>query len=383
MTTQALIVSAGSGVRAGGPKQYRSLGGITVLRRAVLALLRAPGVDRVRVVHDGDLDSYARAVGDLDLCTPVRGGATRQKSVRAGLEAIALDGGCARVLIHDAARPLVPAAVIGRVLAALDTRPAATPALAVIDSLRRGVATVEAEVARDNLWRVQTPQGFHFAAILAAHRAAPPGATDDAEIARAAGLAVAIVPGDEAAMKLTTPDDFARAEAMLAGGMSWRTASGFDVHAFGPGDHIMLCGVRVPHDRGVLAHSDGDVGLHALTDAILGAIAAGDIGQHFPPTDPRWAGAESGQFLQHAAGLVRDGGGVIEHVDLTLICERPKVGPLRDTMRARIADLLALPLACVSVKATTTESLGFTGRREGLAAQATATVRVPRGDAIA
>ena len=376
--TVALIVAAGSGVRAGGPKQYRPLGGSTVIGRAIDAFSTHPDVDFVQVVYDGDDAAYAAAIGSCLLPPPVRGGVTRQDSVRLGLEALSAAGAPERVLIHDAARPLVPAAVIGRVLAALDAHDGATPALPIVDSVRHGGATVEGEVDRTGLWRVQTPQGFRFDVILAAHRAAAPGATDDVAIARAYGLTVALVEGDEAAMKLTTSTDFTRAEALLTAQTTSRTGMGFDVHAFAPGDHVMLCGVPVPHTQALAGHSDADVGLHALTDAILGALAAGDIGHHFPPSDPRWRGAESGQFLQHAAQLVSDAGGRIEHVDVTLICEAPKVGPHRDAMRARLAELLGLPLAVVSVKATTTEQLGFTGRREGIAAQAVATLAMPR-----
>lgn len=374
--TLALIVAAGRGQRAGGgvPKQYRSVGGKAVLRRAVQAFLGHPRVDAVQVViHPDDRDLYDAAVGDLALPAPIHGGATRQSSVRLGLEAITAD----RVLVHDAARPFVPHDVIDRVLDALDADDGAIPAIAVSDSLRRGNTHVDDEIERDGLWRAQTPQGFRFEAIRAAHRAASVEATDDAAVLRAAGGRVALVEGDEINMKLTTPADFARAEAWLAAAMTSRTGIGFDVHRFGPGDHLWLCGLRIPHSQGLIGHSDADVGLHALTDAILGAIGEGDIGQHFPPSDPQWKGAASDRFLAHAASLVTARGGRIDHVDVTIIAERPKVGPHRDAMRQRIADILALPVAAVSVKATTTEALGFTGRGEGLAAQAVATVRIP------
>lgn len=372
----ALIVAAGRGLRVGGgiPKQYRPLGGEPVLRRTVRAFLRHPAIDVVRcVVHPEDRALYGAALHGLPLADPVLGRAARQGSVRAGLEACA---GAERVLIHDAARPLVPAGVIDRVLGALDDgADGATPVVPVADTLCR--ANGEA-VAREGLHRVQTPQGFRYDAILRAHRAACDDlATDDAGLARAAGLAVALVPGDEAAMKLTDAQDFLRAEAWLAGAMTVRVGTGFDVHAFGPGDHVMLCGLRIEHDAGVVAHSDGDVGLHALTDAILGALSEGDIGQHFPPTDARWRGAASDVFLAHAGALVAERGGLIDHLDLTIVGERPKVGPHRDAMRARIAAILGLGEAQVSVKATTTEGLGFTGRREGIAAQASATIRLP------
>jgi len=375
MDTVALIVAAGRGVRAGGglPKQYRALGGEPVLSRTLRAFLRHGRIDRVMcVIHPDDLALYAAATHGLPLAQPALGRATRQGSVLAGLEAI---GCAARVLIHDAARPLVAPALIDRVLDALDDSLGAVPVLPVADTLCR---VDGAPVGRDGLYRVQTPQGFRFDAILSAHRASTDDlATDDAGLARAAGLDVAFVPGDETAMKLTEPHDFLRAEALLASALVTRMGTGFDVHAFGPGDHIMLCGLKLNHDHGVLAHSDGDVGLHALTDAILGALGDGDIGSHFPPTDERWRGAASDAFLAHAAQLVAERGGVIDHLDVTIICERPKVGPHREAMRARIADILGLSVAQVSVKATTTEALGFTGRREGIAAQAAATLRVP------
>lgn len=378
--THVLIVAAGSGVRAGAglPKQYRVLGGRSVLDHAVRAFAGHPAVGRIRIViNPADRALYDAATAGLDLPAPVAGGATRQESVRAGLEALAADAPDL-VLIHDAARPFVTPAMIDRVIAALETAPGATPALPVVDSLRRGDDFVEGEVARAQLHRVQTPQGFDFAAILAAHRAAAPGATDDVAVLRAAGHAVALVAGDERAFKLTTPGDFDRAEAMLAPQLISRTGLGFDVHRFGDGDHIWLCGMRIAHSQGLIGHSDADVGLHALTDALLGTIGAGDIGEHFPPSDPKWKGAASDQFLAHARDLVHAAGGTIDHVDLTIIAERPKVGPHRAAMVARIGELLELGTHAVSVKATTTEGLGFTGRGEGIAAQAVASVRLPR-----
>ena len=376
----ALVVAAGSGSRAGGdgPKQYRRIGGRAMLAHAVDSL-RHPGLDRVQVVIGaGQEADYAAAIGDRPLPPPVVGGATRQESVRRGLDALAAQGPVARVLIHDAARPFVPAAVIARLLDALAKAPGAVPAMPVVDTLARADGAHGEAVPRHGLIRLQTPQAFHFAAILDAHARWTGGeATDDAQIARAAGLEVASVAGDAALDKLTYEDDFARAEAMLAARLQPRTGLGFDVHAFGPGDHVWLGGVRIPHDRGLAGHSDADVALHALTDALLGAIGAGDIGDHFPPSDPQWRGAPSSLFLEHARDLVVSAGGTVSHCDLTIVCEAPRIGPHRDSMRARIADLLRLPRARVSVKATTTERLGFTGRGEGIAAQAIATVLLP------
>lgn len=377
--TAALIVAAGRGHRSGGgvPKQYRALGGRTLLGWAIDSLAAA-GVGDIRVViNPEDEPLYADAVGDRDVGPWIAGGATRQDSVRAGL--MALDGPEApdRVLVHDAARPLVPAAMVARLLDALETAPGACPALPVVDSLRRGVARIEGEVDRERLWRVQTPQAFRFRALADAHAAAAPGATDDAEILRAAGGEVRLVEGDERAMKVTLPGDFAAAERLL----DWvtLTGSGFDVHRFTQGDHVWMCGVKVPHMQSLLGHSDADVGLHALTDAILGALGDGDIGTHFPPSDPQWKGAASDRFLAHAAGLVSKAGGRILHCDVTLICEAPKVGPHRPAMLARLGEILADHAPRLSVKATTTEGLGFTGRREGIAAQALATIRLPMG----
>ena len=375
-TTIALIVAGGRGARAGDgvPKQYRPVGGVAVLRRTVEAFVAHPRIAAVRVViHPDDRRLYDAAVAGLDLPPPVAGGATRQQSVLAGLEAIAGDG-ATHVLIHDAARPFVTAGMIDRVIAALADHDGATPALPVVDSLRSGTATADGEVDRARLHRVQTPQGFRLPAILAAHRAASGSETDDVAVARAAGLTVALVAGDEAAFKLTTPQDFARAAAVLAARMVPRSAMGFDVHRFGPGDHLWLCGVRVPHSHGLVGHSDADVGLHALTDALLGTIGAGDIGTHFPPSDPQWRGASSDRFLAHACTLVAAAGGVIDHLDLTIVAEAPKVGPHRAAFAARVREITGCP--SVSIKATTTEGLGFTGRGEGIAAQAVASVRV-------
>jgi|TARA_R100000501_G_scaffold14543_2_gene26311 2-C-methyl-D-erythritol 4-phosphate cytidylyltransferase/2-C-methyl-D-erythritol 2,4-cyclodiphosphate synthase len=375
MKTVALIVAAGSGARAGDgpPKQYRLLSGKPVLRWSVERLASHAAIDEVRVVIGSDQrDAYDAAVGDLSLGEPVIGAATRQESVLAGLQAI---GAADRVLVHDAARPLVTAPVIDRLLAALDEHDGAVPSLPVVDSLRRGEITVEAEVDREGLHRVQTPQAFRFAPLLAAHRDAPAGATDDAEIARGAGLSIALVKGDAQLFKLTYPDDFSRAERML-GAAGFRTGMGFDVHRFALGDHVWLCGVEIAHDHSLAGHSDADVALHALTDALLGAIGEGDIGDHFPPTDEKWRGAPSHRFLSHARDLVTAAGGTVEHIDVTIICERPKVGPHRLAMKRRLAEILRLPMDRISVKATTTEQLGFTGRGEGIAAQAVATIRI-------
>ncbi len=380
----ALVLAGGSGSRFGGevPKQYADIAGRCILRRAVECFTSHPRVQMVRVVlREDDRALYHSRLMGLDILDPVGGGATRQDSARLGLESLQ-DLAPDTVLIHDGARPFIDAALIDRTLDALTAAPAAIPALAVGDTLKRADDTgahVAATVERSGLWRAQTPQGFRFADILTAHRAtAGTALTDDAAVAENAGLTVALVAGDEDNIKLTTPDDMARAERLLAGrhGIT-RSGTGFDVHRFGPGDHVMLCGVRIPHDFGLEGHSDADAGLHALTDAILGTVAEGDIGSHFPPSDPQWRDAPSETFLRHAASLVAARGGEIIHLDLTLICERPTIGPHRDAMRARVAGILDLPANAVSVKATTTEGLGFTGRGEGIAAQAVATVRLP------
>ncbi len=376
MTTAALIVAAGRGLRAGGdvPKQWRMLAGRRVADWTVDAFRAAPGVGRiVLVLHPDDM---ARAT-DYPDATCVPGGATRGASVRAGLEALA-GSGVDRVLIHDAARPLVGQDVIAAVLRALDSHRGAAPALAVTDALWRGVeGRVAGSQDRAGLYRAQTPQGFDFAAILAAHRADPGDAADDVEVARAAGIEVAIVPGDARNLKLTEAGDFARAEALMGQAMDIRVGNGFDVHAFGPGDHVVLCGVRVPHDRGLVGHSDADVGMHAVTDAIYGALAEGDIGRHFPPSDPQWKGAASEIFLRHACDLARARRYRVSQVDLTLICERPKIGPHAADMQRIMAEILEVETGRVSVKATTSERLGFTGRGEGIAALATATLVSP------
>jgi 2-C-methyl-D-erythritol 4-phosphate cytidylyltransferase/2-C-methyl-D-erythritol 2,4-cyclodiphosphate synthase len=376
----ALLVAAGSGSRAGGglPKQYRPVGGKPLLAHA-LDGLGHPAIDEIRVViGEGQDELFAAAAGERPLPPPVTGGAERQDSVRLGLEAIASEGGAERVLIHDAARPFLPGAVIDRLLAALDAAEGAVPALPVVDTLARGSATLDEAVGREGLLRVQTPQAFRFEAILGAHRAWSGGpATDDAQVARAAGLRVAVVPGDPALEKLTYDEDFARAEKRLAARMVSRTGMGFDVHRFTEGSSLRLGGIEIPHQRGLEGHSDADVLLHAVTDALLGAIGEGDIGVHFPPSDPQWRGADSSRFVEHARALIEARGGRIDHVDATLICEAPRIGPWREPMRDRLAALLQLPAGRISIKATTTERLGFTGRGEGMACQAVATIRLP------
>ena len=372
--TVAIIVAAGRGTRAGGdlPKQWQMLNGQPVLAHTLAAFA---GLPRVLVIHPDDRARAEAIAGDAQI---VEGGATRDASVMNAL--LALEGrGVAHVLIHDGARPLVSAAVINRVRGALDTSPAAAPALAVTDALWTGTqGLVSGTRDRTGLYRAQTPQGFHYDAILAAHRAHPGGAADDVEVARAAGLAVTIVEGDENNLKLTFPGDFDRAAAIMKGrGMDLRLGNGFDVHAFCEGDHVWLCGVKVPHGKGLLGHSDADVGMHALTDAIYGALAMGDIGRHFPPSDPQWKGAESHIFLRHAAELARSHGYAIANCDVTLICERPKIGPHAEAMRTALADIMGVEIGRVSVKATTSEQLGFTGREEGIAAIATAALMKP------
>lgn len=378
--TVALIVAAGSGTRAGGdaPKQYRRIGGRAVLAHAV-DRLAAAGVDAVRVViGPGQERLYEEAVSGRALPSPILGGEVRRLSVRNGLEALAAEGGAARVLVHDAARPFVPAAVVGRLLEALATSEGAVPVLPVVDTLARGRAPLGDVVPREGVVRVQTPQAFRFAPLLAAHRAWSGGeASDDAQIARAAGLEVATVLGDARLEKLTLEEDFARAERWLASGMVTRTGMGFDVHAFAADGELWLGGIRVPHERGLAGHSDADVLLHAVTDALLGALGEGDIGVHFPPSDPQWRGASSSLFVEHACARVEARGGLIDHVDATLIGESPRIGPHREAMRRRIAGLLRVPPGRISIKATTTERLGFAGRGEGLAAQAVATIRLP------
>ena len=384
--TAAIIVAAGRGLRAGGggPKQYRSIGGKTVLSRAMEPFCSHPDVFAVQPVRNpDDADIFDQAVSHLTYQTPVNGGATRQASVRAGLEALASHAPDI-VLIHDAARAFVTDKVISRAIDSALITGAAIPVVPVTDTIKvvDGSGAITATPDRAGLRIAQTPQAFRFDVILEAHRrAAREGRddfTDDAAIAEWAGLTVTTFEGDVANMKLTTPEDFAREEARLGAMLGdIRTGTGYDVHALTDGDHLMLCGVRVPFNRGFLAHSDGDVGLHAIVDAILGALADGDIGSHFPPSDPKWKGAASDQFLKHAVSLVHQRGGRIANLEVTMICEAPKIGPLRDAMRAKIAEITGLPQSRIAVKATTSERLGFTGRQEGIAATAAATVRLP------
>lgn len=391
MRVAALIVAAGRGTRAAAasiPKQYRMLGGQPVLARTIRALAADARIETIQVViHPDDRALYDACCSTLDapLRKPVHGGATRQESVRAGLNALA-DVNPDTVLIHDAARPFVDLGTIARVIEALTSFDAAIAAVPESDTLKRLGADgcIEETVPRQNLWRAQTPQGFRFSKILEAHNAAFEAGrtdfTDDAAIAEWAGLRVAIVEGSARNLKLTTEEDFALAEQLIApptGMGEYRTGTGFDVHRFCEGDHVWLCGVRIDHDRGLEGHSDADVGLHALTDALFGAIADGDIGQHFPPSDQRWAGTASHVFLREAARRVAERGGQVMNVDVTLLCEAPKISPHREAMRTTIADILGIGIDRVSVKATTTEGLGFTGRREGIAALASATVLLP------
>jgi 2-C-methyl-D-erythritol 4-phosphate cytidylyltransferase/2-C-methyl-D-erythritol 2,4-cyclodiphosphate synthase len=370
METAVIIVAAGRGLRAGGgePKQWRPLRGARVLDHTIAAFRASGLVGRIVVVlHPDDLGRLAPAPG----LTIVTGRDSRDGSVRAGLESLAADPP-ARVLIHDGARPLVTPDLIGRVIAALDHSPGAAPAVAVTDALWRGDTTVQGTQDRSGLYRAQTPQGFDFASILVAHRDFSGQAADDVEVARAAGLAVTIVPGSDDNLKITTPGDFARAERLMETAMDLRFGNGFDVHRFGPGDHVWLCGVRIPHEAGLIGHSDADVGIHAISDAIYGALAQGDIGQHFPPSDPQWRGAASAIFLAHACDLARRMGYAISNIDCTLVCEAPRIGPHAPAMRAELARVSGVDLDRISVKATTSEELGFTGRREGIVALATA-----------
>jgi 2-C-methyl-D-erythritol 4-phosphate cytidylyltransferase/2-C-methyl-D-erythritol 2,4-cyclodiphosphate synthase len=387
--TAAILVAAGRGLRAGtgGPKQYRVIGGRPVIFRAMEPFSRHPDVFAVQpVVNPDDAALFNEAVTGLRHRPPANGGATRQASVRAGLEALASEQPDI-VLIHDAARPFVTPALISRAIDAAGRTGAAIPVAPVTDTIKLTAANgdVEATPDRARLRIAQTPQVFRFDVILDAHRrAAREGLsdfTDDAAIAEWAGLTVATFEGDPANMKLTTPEDFVREEARLASLLGdIRTGTGYDVHAFGEGDHVMICGVHVPHTKGFLAHSDGDVGLHALVDAILGALADGDIGSHFPPSDPQWKGASSDRFLKYAVDRVTARGGRIANLEVTLICERPKIGPLRDIMRAKIAEISGVSISRIAVKATTSEKLGFTGREEGIAATASATIRLPWND---
>ncbi|TDR94251.1 bifunctional 2-C-methyl-D-erythritol 4-phosphate cytidylyltransferase/2-C-methyl-D-erythritol 2,4-cyclodiphosphate synthase [Enterovirga rhinocerotis] len=387
--TIAIIVAAGRGHRAGQglPKQYRTVAGRPVLAHTLEPFLTHPGIDAVIcAIHPDDRDLYDTAVAGLPgrerLLEPAHGGATRQDSVRLALEALGTRE--ALCLVHDAARMFVDTALLDRALAAGRSHPAALPGIAVTDTMKRVApdGRVAETVERSELRAVQTPQVFAYPALLDAHRRAASAGrhdfTDDGGLAEWAGLAVHIFEGDVANMKVTHPADFDEAERRLGGRtLVSRLATGFDVHIFGEGDHVWLGGVKVPHERGTVAHSDGDVVLHALTDAVLGTLADGDIGTHFPPSDPQWKDASSDRFLAFAVERVREAGGIVDHLDATVLCERPKIGPHREAIRARIAEIAGVPLSSVSIKATTTERLGFTGRGEGIAAQAAASVRLP------
>ena len=403
----AVVVAAGKGLRVGGdlPKQYRRVGGRAVLTRTLAALAELPAIDRIQPVIAPDADAFYReCLAELDeglrakLAAPVPGGATRQQSVAAGLEALASAEVPSLVLVHDAARPFIDSALIGRAVAAGLEHGAAVPGVAVSDTIKLvedvapGIGRVHETPARERLRAVQTPQSFRFALLLDAHRRAlregRDGFTDDGALAEWAGLPVVVFEGDARNRKITQAADLIEADRAFSGpgpavsegpmtAYVTRLGTGFDVHAFTEGDHVWLGGVKIPADRGVLAHSDGDVALHALTDALLGAIADGDIGTHFPPSDEQWRGASSDRFLAHACALVRARGGKIDHLDVTVLAEAPRIGRHREAIRARIAEVAGVPLSSVSIKATTTEKLGFVGRAEGLAAQAAATVRLP------
>lgn len=373
----AIVVAAGSGSRAGGAKQWRALGGRPVVRWSVEALLSGGAEDVVVVITPGSEVEAEAALAGLSGWRLAAGGAARADSVRNGLAALGGPGD-RPVLIHDAARPMLGPAVIRRLLAALDHADGALPGLPVADSLRLAVnGVVSGSVEREGAWRAQTPQAFRYRTIVAAYAAWPATdvATDEAAVVEWNGGIVRIVEGEARLMKLTFPEEFAVAEALIS--RQTRVGQGFDAHRWGPGTSVWLCGVEIPHDQTLIGHSDADAGLHALTDAILGAMGDGDIGDHFPPTDPQWKGASSDRFLIHAVERLARRGGRLINVDVTLICERPKVKPHRQAMRERLADLLSLPLDAVSVKATTTEAMGFTGRGEGLAAQALATIDLP------
>ena len=373
MTIAALIVAAGRGTRAGAgaPKQWRALAGRRVIDHTLAVFSHHPDIDVIALVlHPDDMDLAA----GLSVDVIATGGADRATSVLHGLASLS-GHSVEKVLIHDVARPCVSRAVIDAVIAGLRDADAVAPAVAVTDALWLSQDGKVCEVRdRTGLYRAQTPQGFDYSRIVAAHDAHKGGAADDVEVARAAGMSVTIVSGDEDNLKITMPADFARAERILGTRMDIRLGNGFDVHAFGPGDHVTLCGVAIPHDHGLIGHSDADVAMHTVTDAIYGALAMGDIGQHFPPSDPQWKGAASHIFLEHAVALAREHGFAISNVDCTLICELPKIGPHADDMRRVMARFLGIEEARVSVKATTSEGLGFTGRKEGIACLATASL---------
>lgn len=387
-----IIVAAGRGHRFGGemPKQYLEVHRQSLVRHAVQAFLNHPAIDIIiPVIHPDDAEILANALDGLDYLEAVAGGAARQDSVRNGLEALA-SSAPDYVLVHDAARPMIDPALIDRVLEALQATPGVIPGIAVVDTLKRAddAGIITDTVSREGLWRAQTPQGFKYADLLAAHRSAiGQELTDDAAVMEASGHRIAVVLGDENNIKVTTPDDLTRMEEIMfddsaqakpVRSPSFRIGSGYDVHKLGPGDHVTLCGVEIASERALIGHSDADVALHAVTDAVFGAIADGDIGSHFPPTDSKWRGASSDQFLAYACKRMRERGFEISNIDLTIICEKPKIGPHRDAMRARLAEIAQIDVSCVSVKATTTERLGFTGREEGIAAEAAIIIEILR-----
>ena len=380
MAFSAIVVAAGSGLRAGPgePKAWRMLGGRPIVRWSVEGLLSAGAREVIVVVAHDRLSQTDAALEGLSGWRAVTGGRTRAESVEAGLAAVRCDPDAA-VLIHDAARPFVTRGHVERLLGALEEADGAVPALPVPDTLKRGDGVVEATVSRDGLWRAQTPQAFRFGRLMAAYHQWPASEepTDDASVMERTGGRVAMVAGDPMLMKLTYPEDFLMAEQLAGARRIVRTGQGIDAHRFGAGEEVWLCGVRIAHSHGLVGHSDADVGLHALTDAVLGAIGDGDIGDHFPPSDPKWKGASSDQFLIHAVNRLAAQGGQILNADVTLVCERPKIKPHREAMRQRVAELLGLPIHRVSVKATTTEGMGFTGREEGLLAQAVVSVETP------
>lgn len=381
MKIAAIIVAAGKGERVGAdlPKQYMPLGGRALVAHSVAAFARHPAISQIILVIGAGQEALAQsALAGLPVDALILGGAERQDSVRAGLAAAA---GADVVLVHDAARPFLSQDVIDRLITALETQDAAVPVLPVVDTLARGAEMLGPVVDRTGLMRIQTPQAFHRNTLLAAHAAWTDGpASDDAQMVRAMGVAVAQVAGDKMLEKITLPQDFADAEARLAARRVTRTGMGFDVHRLADGEELWLGGIQIDHPQGLAGHSDADVALHALTDALLGALGDGDIGTHFPPSDPQWKGARSDKFVRHAAQLILRAGGIIDHVDVTLICEAPKIGPHRPAMRTAIAKMLGVADHKVSIKATTTERLGFTGRGEGIAAQAIATIRLPVED---
>jgi len=382
ITNAAIIVAAGRGKRVGGeiPKQYLEVGGVPILRHTVDVFRKHSGIDYIQIIiNPDDQKLYEAAVGDLDLPKPIYGGDTRQKSVLNGLEAIG-DQMPEYVFIHDAARPFLDHSIINNLIKVVDVSGAVIPALKVTDTIKyMDTDKIDSTLNRNYLYRAQTPQAFRYKAIFMAHRRFEiENMTDDSAIAEKSGLQVRIIEGSEKNFKITTSEDLMKAEIMM--GKTYtdiRTGFGVDVHAFEKGDHVTLGGIKIPHTHSLKGHSDADVALHALTDALLGAMALGDIGDHFPPTDKKWKGASSDIFLKHAADLVYQQEGVIAHIDLTIICEAPKIGPHRDKIRDKISEIIDLDIVRISVKATTTEKLGFTGKGEGIMAQAIATIRLP------